>query len=237
MKESKNFLVVGGSTGIGRALTEMLLSAGHMVTVASRNAAVRMASAEGLSVYNIDATDPDANWNFLPELLHGVAYCGGSINLKPFHRLQGADFQRDLQLNLMGAVYTLQAALPALKKADSAAVVLFSSVAAQRGLIFHASVSAAKGAVEGLTRALSAELAPNVRVNAIALSLTDTPMAEKLLNTEAKQEASKNRHPLKRYGSAKDSAALAAFLLGSDSGWITGQVIGVDGGMSVVQNI
>jgi NAD(P)-dependent dehydrogenase (short-subunit alcohol dehydrogenase family) len=210
---------------------------GHSVVIASREANTRMESGPKIGVHNIDATDENADWSFLPEELDGVVYCGGSINLKPFHRLKNSDFLADFNVNLIGAVNTVQAALPALKKSGHGSIVLFSTVAVQRGLAFHASVSAAKGGVEGLTRALSAELAPSIRANAVAISLTDTPMAERLLSTEAKQEASRERHPLKRYGKPEDAAAIAAFLLSSESSWITGQVIGVDGGMSVIQNL
>jgi NAD(P)-dependent dehydrogenase (short-subunit alcohol dehydrogenase family) len=232
-----NYLIVGGSTGIGRALAESLLRDGNRVWVASRSALERMEPTVGLSANNVDATDPAANWSFLPDTLHGVAYCAGSINLKPFHRLKAEDFLGDFQVNLMGAVHTIQAALPALKASGNGSIVLFSSVAASRGLTFHASVSAAKGAVEGLVRALSAELAPAVRINAVALSLSNTPMAEKLLNSDGKQEAARNRHPLKRFGTPHDGAAAARFLLSGESSWITGQVLGVDGGMHTVQNV
>jgi NAD(P)-dependent dehydrogenase (short-subunit alcohol dehydrogenase family) len=233
----KAYLVVGGTTGIGKAIADKLLGEGNTVFIVSRNATSRRAPEGSLFVYDVDATDESADWSFLPEVLDGVVYCGGSINLKPFHRLKNEDFLEDFKVNLLGAVNTVQAALPALKKAGMGSVVLFSTVAVQRGLTFHTSVSAAKGGVEGLTRALSAELAPKIRVNAVAISLTDTPMAERLLSTDAKKEAGKERHPLKRYGTPEDSAAVATFLLGSQSSWITGQVIGVDGGMSAIQNL
>ncbi len=234
---SNNYLIVGGTTGIGAALSGKLKALGHHVFAASRHATSRFESGANLSVNDIDATDESSDWSFLPEQLHGVAYLGGSINLKPFHRLKNADFLEDFRVNTLGAINTVQAALPKLKNAGGGSVVLFSSVAVQRGLTFHASISAAKGGIEGLTRALSAELAPTVRVNAIALSLSDTPMAEKLLNSELKQEASRNRHALKRYGTAADGASLAAFLLSAEASWITGQIIGLDGGMSAIQNI
>jgi NAD(P)-dependent dehydrogenase (short-subunit alcohol dehydrogenase family) len=234
---SKHYLILGGSTGIGKALSENLTAQGHHVTVASRSASSRMESDNLLSVHDIDATNAEADWSFLPEKLDGVAYLGGSINLKPFHRLKNEDFLADFQVNLIGAVNTIQAALPAMKKSEGASIVLFSTVAVQRGLTFHASVAAAKGAVEGLTRALSAELAPSIRVNAVALSLTDTPMAEKLLSNDTKREAADQRHALKRHGKPQDIAEMAAFLLGDKSSWITGQIIGVDGGMGTVQNL
>lgn len=231
-----NYLVIGGATGIGKRLTEILLEKGNTVYVASRSATESLSEKENLKVYNLDATSADADWSFLPDELAGVAYCAGSINLKPFKRLKAEDFRNDFEINLTGAVNTIQASMASVKKAKGS-FLLFSSVATQRGLTFHASVSAAKGAVEGLTRALSAELAPDIRVNALALSLTDTPLAENLLSTDKKREASNERHPLKRYGKPNDAASLGAFLLSSDAGWITGQVIGVDGGMGTIQNI
>ncbi|MEZ4988427.1 MAG: SDR family oxidoreductase [Saprospiraceae bacterium] len=158
----------------------------------------------------------------------------GSINLKPFRSLKPDAFREELELNLMGAVRCLQAVEKRFKGAAQASVVLFSTVAVQRGMPFHASIAAAKGAVEGLTRALAAEWAPQVRVNAIAPSLTDTPLAEKLLNTPEKMQAAAERHPLQRYGAAAEIAALACFLLGKEAGFITGQIIHADGGKSVI---
>lgn len=234
---AKTYLIIGGTTGIGKTLANRLVAEGHHVIAASRAAEGRIENGEHFTVKNIDATDPEADWSFLPEKLDGVAYCAGSINLKPFHRLKTDDFEADYKVNLIGAVHTLQAALPALKKTENASVVLFSTVAAQRGMTFHASVASAKGATEGLVRSLSAEWAPKIRVNAVALSLTDTPMAERLLSTDSKKEAGNERHPLKRYGQPEDVAEAAFFLLSEKASWITGQVIGVDGGMSTVQNI
>jgi NAD(P)-dependent dehydrogenase (short-subunit alcohol dehydrogenase family) len=161
-----------------------------------------------------------------------LVYCPGTIALKPFNRFSPTDFQTDYQLQVLGAIQSIQTALPALKKSEQAAIVLFSTVAVQQGLPFHSLVSASKGAIEGLTRSLAAELAPKIRVNAIAPSLTNTPLAENLLNSDAKREANAARHPLKRIGEASDIAHMAAFLLSDNASWVSGQILHVDGGIS-----
>lgn len=223
----KQFLVVGGTSGIGLAVTQALVRQGHGVHVWARN----FTEIEGAQMIVNDAMG-DLDLSLLPDLLDGFVYCPGSINLKPFHRLTAEDFAQDWQINFMGAVNSLQAVLPRLKKAEQASVVLFSTVAVGLGMPFHASIASAKGAVEGLTKSLAAEWAPKIRVNAIAPSLTQTPLAQKLLSNEEKIEAAAKRHPLQKIGSPEDIAAMAIFLLGDDSRWITGQVMHVDGGLS-----
>lgn len=165
----------------------------------------------------------------------GLAYFPGTITLRPFHLLRRRDFLHDLELNYLGSVTTLQRHLPQLKSVPSAAVVLMSSVAVQTGMPFHASIAGAKGAIEGLTRALAAELAPRIRVNAVAPSLTDTSLSQSLLNQSAKRQAAASRHPLQRVGQADDIAAAVHFLLSDQSSWITGQVLAVDGGLSRIR--
>lgn len=226
-----NYLVVGGSSGIGAALTAQLLAQQHTVWLAGRHAPASNAHA-GMTFIAWDAVAAPFPAEALPAQLHGVAYCPGSITLKPFARLTEQDFLNDWQINLLGAVRTVQAALPALKAADQAAICLFSSVAAQTGLGFHASIAAAKGAVEGLVRSLAAELAPRISVNAIAPALIDTPLAAPLISSDSKRQAIAERNPMKRVGEAATVAALATWLLTTPQPFVTGQVLAVDGGLS-----
>lgn len=228
---SKQVAVVGGSSGIGRATIAQLLAAGHEVYAACR-APDKLADL-GLAAQPFDAAAPGPlRW---PERLDGFVYFPGTISLKPFHRLTVEDFQRDLQVNLLGAVAALQSALPALKASGDASVVLFSTVAVAQGMAMHAGISAAKGAVEGLARSLAAEWAPAIRVNVVAPSLTDTPLASGLLGSDLKREAAAKRHPLQQVGRAEDLAALVVHLLVGPSRFMTGQVLRVDGGLSSVR--
>ncbi|MEY4540536.1 MAG: hypothetical protein RLZZ306_2293 [Bacteroidota bacterium] len=232
---SKNILIVGASSGIGLETAKSLLSKGFNIFSASRT----KPDLEGITHFNWDAQNPDATiFGTLPEEIHGVVYCPGTINLKPFHRLSQDDFKNDFQINVLGAVSVLQALLPKLKKADGASIVLFSTVAAKIGMGFHASVSASKGAIEGLTLSLAAELSSNkIRVNCVAPSLTDTPLAKNLLSSDEKKDASNKRHPIGRFGTASDIANITSFLISDESSWITGQVLGVDGGMGSIKMI
>lgn len=229
----KNYLIVGGSSGIGKALTQQLAAAGEQVFATYNQTSAEVA---GVAFHHLDVMDTELDLGFLPDVLDGVAYCPGSINLRPFARISPEDFVSDYQLQVTGAVKVLQAVLTRLKKSDQASIVMFSTVAVQTGFSFHSQVAASKGAVEGLVRSLAAELAPKIRVNAIAPSLTDTPLATGLLNTDRKKEANAERHPLKRIGTAEEIAGMAAFLLSDQSGWMTGQVLHVDGGMSSVKS-
>ncbi len=226
----KHHLLIGGSSGIGLATARSLLAAGDRLTAACRNA--EPLAHLGVPVLPFDALAPELDPAGLPEVLDGLVYCPGSIQLKPFHRLTPDDFLNDLRVNCLGAVTAIQAALPALKKSGSASIVLFSTVAVAQGMPFHASIAAAKGAVEGLAKSLAAELAPGIRVNVIAPSLTDTPLAAPLLNSDAKREAAAKRHPLQRVGSAEEVATLVAFLLSDASKSMSGQILRPDGGLS-----
>ncbi|MFM1913441.1 MAG: hypothetical protein RIR51_1284 [Bacteroidota bacterium] len=226
----KKFLVVGGSHGIGASISKEL-------------------KEKGYSVYSISRTAPDSNFDeykewdastedsvplFGIENLDGIAYCPGTINLKPFNRFSPEDFLNDYKINVLGAVKVIQAYLPLLKKSGNSSIVLFSTVAVQTGMSFHASIAAAKGGIEGLTRSLAAEFASSkIRVNAIAPSLTNTPLAGNLVSSPEKLEASNKRHPLGRIGEPDDLGRMASFLLSPENSWITGQIIGLDGGMTL----
>ncbi|WP_347156726.1 SDR family NAD(P)-dependent oxidoreductase [Pontibacter chitinilyticus] len=233
--EGKNILVVGGTSGIGLQTAKLLQQSGANVYVASRNKPPEVA-APGLQHLTLDVLGFDGSFaNQLPSTLHGLVYCPGSIKLKPFERIKPEDFRADLELNVLGAVQVIQTVLPQLKK-QGASVVLFSTVAAKVGMPYHASIATAKAGLQGLTISLAAEYAAaGIRFNAIAPSLTDTPLAGSLLSTPEKAEAAAKRHPLARVGQPQDMAAAAAFLLSDDASWMTGQILHIDGGMSTVK--
>lgn len=231
----ENVLVIaGGSKGIGLELVRRLSSAGGTVHVYSRTTGDLNADDQAIH-HSSDFGEDEFDTSELPDQIHGVAYCPGTINLRSFRGLTLEDFRNDFEINLLGAVKFLKACLSGLKKgADTqpTSVVLFSTVAVGKGLSMHASVAAAKGAVEGLTRSLAAEFAPRIRVNCLAPALTETPLAENFFSTDEKRAAMAAKYPLGRTGQPNDIAAMAQFLLCPENSWITGQVIGVDGGMS-----
>lgn len=226
----KNYLIIGGSTGIGRSLATKLCHENQVYATYFRNSitdpAIQYMRYEVGSELSLDS---------LPDTIDGIAYCVGAIKLKPFHRMTEEDYIEDYKLQVLGAVKVIQTILPRLKAAKNASIVLFSTVAVQTGFTFHSLVSASKGAVEGLTRSLAAELAPSIRVNCIAPSITQTPLATSLLNTPEKIEASGQRHPLGRIGQPEDIAELAAYLLSESSSWMTGQILKIDGGISTIK--
>jgi len=230
----KNYLIIGGSSGIGKALTEQLAIEGYVYSTFNKNETE--SNIPNVNYYHLDVTSNEIELNNLPEEIHGLAYCPGSINLMPFKRIKPAQFAEDFELQVNGAIKVIQKVLPNLKAAGNSSILLFSTIAVQTGFNFHAQVAASKGAIEGLTRSLAAEFAPTIRVNAIAPSLTDTPLASKLLSTDEKKEANAQRHPLKSIGSAENIAELGVFLLSEKSKWITGQIIHADGGMSSIKS-
>lgn len=232
--KGKNVLVIAGNSGIGLETVKILRNQDANVFVTARNQD-NLNEFPGLDVEYWDAQSNEKIAN-MPEILHGLVYCPGTINLKPFRSIKEDDLKRDWEINFLGAVKALQQAYLPLKKAQGASVVLYSTVAVSQGMAFHASVAAAKGAIEGLTRTLAAEWANlYIRVNAIAPSLTDTPLAERLISSEERRKSNADRHPLKRLGDPREIAAMTRFLLCGDTSWVTGQIFKVDGGMSAIQ--
>ncbi|HKL91104.1 MAG TPA: SDR family oxidoreductase [Allomuricauda sp.] len=223
----KNILLIGGSYGIGLEMAKKL----------SKENNVYIASRSNEQLLNLDVThihfdvlSEDISEKEIPEKLDGFVYCPGSINLKPFKTMGVDTIQNDMEINFIALAKTVKSIINRMNEGSS--MVFFSTVAVGTGMPFHTSVSAAKGAIEGFARALAAEYAPKVRVNVIAPSLVDTPLSERLLSNNKKKEMMSERHPMKRVGVPKDIANMALFLLDSNNSWITGQVIGVDGGMS-----
>lgn len=230
----KNFVVIGGSSGIGKATVDLLKNS--EMNVFSTFNTNTCNDSDFVKYFKCDILNDTIDFvNDLPEEIHGLAYCPGSINLKPFHRFTDDEFIDDFKLQVIGATKIIKALLPRLKKSRNASIVLFSTIAVQYGFKFHSQVSISKGAIEGLTKALSAELAPFIRVNAIAPSLTDTGLANKFLNTEEKVSLQSKNNPLKRIGNVEDIAEAAIYLLTEKSSWVTGQIIHVDGGYSTIK--
>ncbi|WP_397445830.1 SDR family NAD(P)-dependent oxidoreductase [Polaribacter sp. R77954] len=218
-------LVIGGSKGIGNAIVNALVSE-HQIINISRTAPLQ--THNNLTHYNCDILTDD-----LPEIdkIDTLIYCPGSINLKPISRLKLDEFRNDFEINVIGAVKAIQQYLPALKKGNHPSILLFSTVAAKLGMPFHASVAAAKSGVEGLTKSLGAELAPTIRVNAIAPTVTNTDLAAKLLRNERLIEGIKERHPLKKFLDPKEVADLASFLISNKANSISGQIFELDCGI------
>ena len=232
---SEKYIVFGATGSIGSSLAEQLVSSGNSVHLVARNEAElkNISGKLGCTSTVADVLEDgfiDKIKSDVPET-KGVAYCVGSIDLKPLRMVSEQDFNKCMKLNLYSAVETIKGYQESLKK-NKGSIVLFSTVAAQRGFTNHAIIASTKAAVEGLTVSLAAEFAPNIRVNCVAPSLTKSKIAEPMLKNTAIAEGIAKAHPLKRLGEGKDSAALAKFLLTEDSSWVTGQIIAVDGGRS-----
>ncbi len=227
----KHYVIVGASSGIGFELAKKL-SISSNVTALSRSEK-ELNTLSNTTYYSLDISEENPNFPVLDKPIDGLIYCPGTINLKPFRSLRAEDYLNEWNINFLGAVKTIKHFLPQLQQAENSSIVLFSTVAVQTGMAFHASIAAAKGAVEGLTRSLAAEFAPKVRVNAVAPSLTNTPLADKLINAEAKLKSAEDRHPLKKIGQPNDIANAVLYLL--DANWVTGQIISIDGGMSALR--
>lgn len=231
MKKNKTFLIAGASSGIGLAIKNVLLSEGHKVIGIVRK------PIDGITDNNFSHLIHDfsdsAPLPDIAEQVDGLVYCPGTINLKPFASLKGSDIVNDFNINVLGAFNFIHKYYPLMRESSDGSIILFSSVAVQTGMPFHASVAISKGGIEGLTKSLAAEFSPKIRVNCIAPSLTDTPLAKNLLNSEAKRTANAERHPLKRIGEPEEIASLATYLL-TDAKWITGQIIGINGGLGSI---
>jgi 3-oxoacyl-[acyl-carrier protein] reductase len=226
----KTTLIIGASSGIGNALGRNLTTQNENVISISRN----NPDIEFTQHIQHDILS-EIEMPKIEGVIDGLVYCPGSINLKPFRTIKPQDFKNDFELNVLGAIKSIQAYTQNLQLSKNASIVLFSTIAVQTGMSFHSSISASKGAIEGLTKALAAEFSPKIRVNCIAPSLTQTPLADKLINTPEKLEASNNRHPLKRIGTPNDIANMVEFLLSEKATWITGQILHLDGGLSTLK--
>lgn len=225
----KNLAIVGASSGIGAEIARLLSEQGANLFTYSRRPPTHLPPMAHWEA--VDITEETFQLHGLPDALHGVVYCPGSIHLKPFGRISAADFRKELEINAVGAFRVLQQTFPHLKAAGpGSSALLFSTVAVQTGMPFHSGIAAAKGAVEGLVRALAAEWAPSVRINAIAPTLTDTPLAAALLSNDEKRHNAAQRHPLRRIATPADIAQTACFLLSDAAQFITGQIWAVDGG-------
>lgn len=226
----RNYIIIGGSSGIGQELVNLLEEDGASVTATYNTNEIE--NRANVNYIKLDVLEDTLDLDSLPEEIHGLAYCPGSINLKPFHRFTEEDFIQDFRLQVLGATKIIKELLPRMKKSENPSIVLFSTIAVQTGFSFHSQVAISKGAIEGLTRSLAAELAPKIRVNAIAPSLTDTNMASKFLSTPEKQSLQAEKNPLKKIGQPKDIAEAAFFLLSQKSSWVSGQILHIDGGFS-----
>lgn len=229
----KNYVVIGGSTGIGAAVINLLKDENANVFGTYNSTFVE--NSENIRFQKFNVLEDMLDLSALPEEIHGLVYCPGSINLKPFHRFVEDDFIQDFRLQSVGAVKVIQQLLPRLKKSGEASIVLFSTIAVQNGFTFHSQVAMSKGAIEGLTRSLSAEFAPTIRVNAVAPSITQTPLASKYLSSDEKINAQAEKNPLKKIGNPTDIAQAVLYLITDKSAWVTGQILHVDGGFSTIK--
>lgn len=230
----RNYIIIGGSSGIGKELVNLLEIDGEKVFSTYNNNVIE--DRPNINYIKFDVKKDSLKLEDLPDEIHGLAYCPGSINLKPFHRFTDEDFIEDFKLQVLGATKIIKDLLPKIKKSKNASIVLFSTIAVQTGFSFHSQVAISKGAIEGLSRSLAAELAPTIRVNAIAPSLTNTNLASKFLNTPEKFSLQSKNNPLKKVGEAKDIAEAALYLLSEKSSWVTGQVLHIDGGFSNIKH-
>ena len=227
----KNILLIGGSYGIGASLTKIIANDNNVI-VASRTKP--QDEINNVKYLSFDALNDEIDQNELPEIIDGFVYFPGSINLRPFKGLSIDSFKQDLEINVLSLIKVLKSILPRLSLSNNSSLVFLSTVAVSQGMPFHSSVATAKGAIEGLTKSLAAEYAPKMRVNVIAPSIVDTPLANRFLNNEIKIQKSAEKHPLNRVGNKEDIAEIIKFLLSDKSSWMTGQILSVDGGLSTL---
>ena len=227
----KNILIIGGSSGVGQSLVKRLKANNNLISTYHKNP---QENSENVNFYEYDVISGSPSNLQIPEALDSIIYCPGTINLKPFNRYTEDELIDDFKINVLGFLKILSAFKRHLLNTDNPSIVLFSSVAAQKGIAYHTQVACSKGAIESLTKTLAAELAPKIRVNAIAPSLLNTPLADKFLNSELKIKNNIERHPLKKIGEANDISSMVEFLISDNAKWITGQVINIDGGLSTL---
>ena len=227
----KNILVIGGNSSIGQEVIKLANSQGDNVIATSRS----LIDIPLKNFIQLDPNDDLSGLDTLPDSIDALLYCPGSISLKSIQRMDISDVSDDFRINVDGAFNIIKKVLPNLKKDDGASVVFISSVAAKNGMTFHSSIAASKAALEGFARSLASELAPRVAINCVAPSLTNTPMAEHLLNNEKKLQSSEERHPLNTIGDPARIAGVIYNLFSAKDNWITGQTINVDGGLSTLR--
>jgi NAD(P)-dependent dehydrogenase (short-subunit alcohol dehydrogenase family) len=229
----RNYIIIGGSSGIGKEIVNLLENEGaNVIATYNKN---QIEDRLKVKYISLDVKADQLDLDNIPEEIHGLAYCPGSINLKPFHRFTEKDFMEDFQFQVLGATKIIRQILPRLKKSENASILLFSTIAVQTGFGFHSQVAMSKGAIEGLTRSLAAELSPFIRVNALAPSLTNTNLASRFINTPEKLNLISEKNPLNKIGTALDIAQAAVYLLTPKSSWVTGQIIHIDGGDSTIK--
>lgn len=233
-------VIIGGSHGIGFDLVKRLVASGRSVVTFSRTRGELDSSGllqAGVTAHQYDVTESDFPKDLLPERIAGFVYCPGSIRLGPVSSVKLDRLRDEFDLNVVGAVKCFQACLPAMKTQGGASAVFYSTVAVDHGITMHSYVAASKGALQALAKTWAAELAPAIRVNCIAPALTDTPLAKAFLSSDAKRQAMSEKYPMARIGDAADIAAMTEFLLSDTASWITGQTLGVDGGMSGIVRV
>ena len=221
----RHILIIGGTKGIGKAIIDLLIEENKIICMSR--------SVSNYNHENYNHIQLDATLDNYPDLekIDSLVYCPGSINLKPISTLSIEDFRNDFELNVIGAVKSIKKYLPLLKKGENPSILLFSTVATKLGMPYHASVSASKSAIDGIVKTLGAELAPKIRINAIAPTITNTELASKILRNEKVLENMIERHPLKKILSASEVAKMAKFLISEDGSSISGQIINMDAGI------